>query len=305
MAKVAHGIADDLLSTSILATEAPVVFCPAMNVKMWKNLATQDNVKRLKELGYYFVEPEYGDLACGYQGVGRLASPLPIIEAITTILSARNQLKGKKVLVTAGATAEPIDQVRSIINKASGKMGAAIADRASLMGADVVLIKGVNAVDPQRFMKEISVETGEEMKTTIETEIEDAHFVFHTAAVSDFGTDNPIEGKVSSHQPLRLELSPRLKILKVLKSLNPKATIIGFKAEYNVSEAKLIDSAYATLQESRADLIVANDVGKKDRGFGTDTNEVYIVDKAKRVKHLPLATKQEIARRILEFIVQT
>ncbi|MBI2036113.1 bifunctional phosphopantothenoylcysteine decarboxylase/phosphopantothenate--cysteine ligase CoaBC [Candidatus Microgenomates bacterium] len=159
MAKVASGLADDLLTTTILATNAPVVFAPAMNVKMWKNRATQENIEKLKKLGYYIIDPEYGDLACGYKGVGRLAKGGKILSVVSDLLAKGSQLAGKKVIVTSGATQEQLDAVRVITNKASGKMGAALADEAFLRGAKVVLIRSQQAVSPQYFVEEIAVET--------------------------------------------------------------------------------------------------------------------------------------------------
>src|SRR3990167_2500376 len=147
--KIANGVADDLLSTSIMATNAPVLICPAMNVKMWKNPIMQENVKKLKNLNYEFVNPEYGELACGYKGVGRLANLDKIIDRIKIIIERRSNLKGKKIIVTAGATSEEIDPVRVITNKSSGKMGVYIAEEAFLRGADVTLIRGTNSVEPQ------------------------------------------------------------------------------------------------------------------------------------------------------------
>src|SRR3989338_7809812 len=155
--KIANGMADDLLTTSIMATNAAVLICPAMNVKMWKNPVLQSNIKRLKELKYEFVEPEYGDLACGYKGMGRLANLQKIINRAETIIERRNNLAGKKILVTAGATSEEIDPVRVITNKSSGKMGVYMAEEAFLRGADVTLIRGANSVEPQYHFKDIKI----------------------------------------------------------------------------------------------------------------------------------------------------
>ncbi len=303
--KVASGIADSLLTSSILATNAPVLFCPAMNVKMWQNPILQKNLRYLRDLGYLFIDPEFGELACGYTGVGRLAGGEKILGVIREILDMRNIFKGKKIIVTAGGTQEAIDQVRVITNKASGKMGAAIADICTLWGADVSYIHGLHAVLPSRLTKNIPVETAADMLNAMKSEIGNAEIIFHAAAVSDFSLKEPFEGKVKSNAALHLELTPQTKILDRLKQLNPHVTIIGFKAEYNVSEKELIDRAYETLQKAHADWIVANDVGKKGRGFGVDTNEVWIVDKKKKVTHVPLSSKREIGKRIVESILPT
>lgn len=302
LAKVTYGLADDLLATTILATNAPVVFAPAMNVKMWKNRATQDNVKKLKELGYYFIDPEYGDLACGYKGVGRLADGEKILEVVDDLLNRGSQLEGKKVVVTAGATAEKLDAVRVITNNASGKMGAALSDEAFLRGAKVILIRGKNAVSPQYFVEEVVVETAREMAKALEEEAIDADIVFHTAAISDFVAKEKVNKKVKSATDWVLALEPNIKIIDRLKKINPQMFLVGFKAEYDVSEGELIKSAKAVLKRAGTDLIVANDVGKIGRGFASDTNEVWIIKKKGKVIHLPLAPKKKIAQQLMDYI---
>ncbi len=304
VAKVATGMADDLLTTTILATNAPVVFAPAMNVKMWKNKATQENTRRLKELGYYIIDPEYGDLACGYKGVGRLANGEKILSTVSDLLTKGSQLSGKKVIVTSGATQEQLDAVRIITNKASGKMGAALADEAFLRGAEVVLIRGEHSVSPQYFVEEIAVETAQEMAQALERQVIDADIVFHTAAISDFAPKEKINRKVKSMTTWMLALEPNIKIIDRLKKINPQMFLVGFKAEYDVLQKELIESAKKVLNRAGTDIIVANDVGKKGRGFGTDTNEVFIVDKKGNVAHLPLASKRQIASQLLDRVLQ-
>ncbi|MEK6876802.1 MAG: bifunctional phosphopantothenoylcysteine decarboxylase/phosphopantothenate--cysteine ligase CoaBC, partial [Nanoarchaeota archaeon] len=198
--KIANGIADDLLSTSIMATNAPVLICPAMNVKMWKNKIMQENVKKLKALNYEFVDPEYGDLACGYKGVGRLADLGKIAERIKTTIQRRSGLKGKKILVTAGATSEEIDPVRVITNKSSGKMGVYIAEEAFLRGADVTLIRGANSVEPQYHFKDIKIYSVNDLFNEIKNNIKDADVVIHAAAVSDFTIENKSSKKIKSNE---------------------------------------------------------------------------------------------------------
>lgn len=301
--KIASGIADNLVTSSIMATGAQVIFAPAMNVKMWQNPITQKNLGYLRTLGYLFIDPEYGELACGYTGVGRLAAGDKILHMIDEVLEKRSILKGKKIIVTSGGTQEPIDEVRVITNRASGKMGAAIADIATVWGANVIYIHGLHAVLPSRLTKNIPVEKASDMLIAIKKEITDTDIIFHTAAVSDFSLKEPLMGKIKSDKILALELTPQTKILDQFKRLNTKATVVGFKAEYKVSDKELIDRAYKTLQTSNVDYIVANDVGKKDRGFRSDTNEVWIVDREKKSTHLPLASKREIAKKILEHII--
>jgi len=288
-----------------LATNAPIIFAPAMNVKMWKHPATQENVEKLKKHGYAFIDPEYGELACGYKGVGRLAGGEKIIETVSLLLKKTNQLGGKKVIVTAGATEESLDGVRVITNRASGKMGAAIADAAFLLGAEVILIRGKHAVTPRYYFKEVIVETSDEMLTAIKEEISNTDIFFHTAAVSDFAPKDKREEKVKSDKEWTLILEPKLKIIGQLKKLSPAIFLVGFKAVYDVSKEELINEANKLIAKVDADIIVANDVGKKDRGFAVDTNEVYIVDAKKNVTHLPLAPKSVIASQLLDYVLKT
>ncbi len=302
--KIANGIADDLLTTSITATIAPVLICPAMNVKMWKNPIVQENVKKLKKLNYHFVEPEYGELACGYKGVGRLANLKRILDRMELLLKQRNDLKNKKIFVTAGATFEEIDPVRVITNKSSGKMGIALAEQAFLRGADVFLLRGHNSVEPNYNIKEEKFTTVNDLYNKIKKNINNVNIVIHSAAVSDFSINNKKNKKIKSDKELHLELTPTTKIFEKLKKLNKKIFLVGFKAEYNLTNNKLIESAYDILKKSNADLIVANDVGKKCRGFEVDTNEVFIVDKIKNIKHVGLADKRIVADRILDSITK-
>ncbi|MBI2653031.1 bifunctional phosphopantothenoylcysteine decarboxylase/phosphopantothenate--cysteine ligase CoaBC [Candidatus Woesearchaeota archaeon] len=302
--KMANGIADDLLSTSITATIAPVLICPAMNVKMWKNPIVQENVKKLKKLNYHFVEPEYGELACGYKGVGRLANLKKILDRIGLLLKQRNDLKGKKILVTAGATFEEIDPVRVITNKSSGKMGTSIAEQAFLRGANVILLRGHNSVEPNYNLKEEKFTNVDDLYNKIKKNINNVDIIVHSAAVSDFTINNKEKSKIKSNKELHLELTPTAKIFEKLKKLNKEMFLVGFKAECNVSEKRLIGSAYDILQKANAELIVANDVGKKGRGFDVDTNEVFVVDKDKNVEHIKLADKRIVADKLLDIILQ-
>ncbi|MBS3131597.1 bifunctional phosphopantothenoylcysteine decarboxylase/phosphopantothenate--cysteine ligase CoaBC [Candidatus Woesearchaeota archaeon] len=300
--KMAHGIADDLLTTSILATLAPVVIAPAMNVKMWNNAIVQENVQKLRKAGMLFIDPEYGDLACGYKGIGRLANTEKIGEYIETIALKRKTLEGKKIIVTAGATSEEIDPVRVITNKSSGKMGTYIAEEAFLRGADVTLIRGTNSVEPKIQMKDIKINTAKELFNEVKRNIKNADILIHAAAVSDFYVSRKKNGKIKSGQTLALELNPTTKILENIKKLNKKIKLVGFKAEYRVSEKELVKRAFSLLKDADANFIVANDVGKKGRGFDADTNEVFIVDKRGRAEHIGLRDKRVIAAKILDNI---
>jgi len=300
--KIANGVADDLLSTSIMATDASVLICPAMNVKMWKNPITQENVRKLSGLRYEFIDPEYGELACGYEGVGRLAQLDKIIDRIKTIIERRNDLRGKKILVTAGATSEEIDPVRVITNKSSGKMGVYIAEEAFLRGAEVTLIRGTNSVEPQHHFKDIKIYSVKDLFDAIKKNLKGVDVMIHAAAVSDFTINNKSNNKIKSNENLHLELTPTTKIFENIKRIKKNILLIGFKAEYNVSKEILVDQAYDLLKSANANIVVANDVGKKGSGFDTETNEVYIVDKNKKIKHLKLADKRIIGNRILDEI---
>jgi len=301
--KIANGIADDLLSTSIMATNAAVLICPTMNVKMWKNPITQENIKKLREFRYEFIDPEYGELACGYKGMGRLAQLDKIIKRIELTVKRRLDLAGKRILVTAGATSEEIDPVRIITNKSSGKMGVYIAEEAFLRGADVTLIRGINAVEPQYHFNDIRINTVKDLFSEIKKNIKNKDILIHAAAVSDFTINNKAKRKIKSSDNLHLELTPTTKIFENIKKIKKNITLIGFKAEYNVGKKVLVDRAYWLLKSANADLVVANDVGKKHRGFDTETNEVFIVNKNKKVKHLKLADKRVIGNNILNEIL--
>ncbi|MDP6139070.1 MAG: bifunctional phosphopantothenoylcysteine decarboxylase/phosphopantothenate--cysteine ligase CoaBC [Candidatus Woesearchaeota archaeon] len=300
--KIAYGIADDLLSTSIMATNAPVLICPAMNVKMWKNSILQENVDKLRKLRYEFIDPECGILACGYKGIGRLANLDRIVERIKATIERRSDLKGKKILVTAGATSEEIDPVRIITNKSSGKMGVYIAEEAFLRGADVTLIRGINSVEPNYHFKDIKVNSVKDLFNTIKNNIKDKNVMIHAAAVSDFTINNKSKNKIKSNENLHLELTPTTKIFENIKKIKKNILLIGFKAEYNVVKKILVDRAYDLLKSANANIVVANDVGKKDVGFNTETNAVYIIYKNKKVKHLKLADKRIIGNKILDNI---
>ena len=300
--KIAYGIADDLLSTSIMATNAPVLICPAMNVKMWKNSILQENVDKLRKLRYEFIDPECGILACGYKGIGRLANLDRIVERIKATIERRSDLKGKKILVTAGATSEEIDPVRVITNKSSGKMGVYIAEEAFLRGADVTLIRGINSVEPNYHFKDIKVNSVKDLFNTIKNNIKDKNVMIHAAAVSDFTINNKSKNKIKSNENLHLELTPTTKIFENIKKIKKNILLIGFKAEYNVVKKILVDRAYDLLKSANANIVVANDVGKKDVGFNTETNAVYIIYKNKKVKHLKLADKRIIGNKILDNI---
>jgi len=302
IAKLAHGIADDFLTTTALAVTAPIIICPSMNVNMWGNPLVQENLNKLKSIGYQVIEPASGMLACGYEGVGRLEDIEIINKEINKLLNKNDSLNGKKVIVTAGGTIEKIDEVRSITNKSSGKMGVAIAEECYLRGADVLLLRAKNSVHPRYLIKEKIFETADELLYLIKVNIENTDLFFQVAAVSDFKVAEPVKGKLSSDQSVDLKLIPQIKIIDQIKKMSPKTKLIAFKAEYGLSEEKLIEEALKKLKDSNADFVIANDISRADRGFESDDNEVYIISKNRKVKKIPLTSKREVARGIIDFL---
>ncbi|MBW2978043.1 bifunctional phosphopantothenoylcysteine decarboxylase/phosphopantothenate--cysteine ligase CoaBC, partial [Candidatus Woesearchaeota archaeon] len=300
IANLANGIANDLLSTTVLASKADKIICPAMNVNMWENKITKQNISKLRKLNFHVIEPEHGRLACGVEGKGRLAGINKIEKFILGYFEKKNQFKGKKIMVTAGATVEEIDPVRVITNKSSGKMGIAIANAAFRRGADVTLVRGNTTVEPDYNYKDVQIKSASDMYKAVKDNI-NVDIVIHTAAVSDFTVDKK-SGKISSKNKLNLELTPTTKILEKIKKLNKDVFLVGFKAEYDLSEERLIEMAYHKLKKSNADLIVANDVAKKGAGFETDTNKVVIVDADKKTIRTNTLSKNTIAGLILEEI---
>ncbi len=299
--KIANGIGDDLLTTSVMATNVPVLVCPAMNCKMWENRIVQGNVAKLIKLGYYFIWPEKGRLACGYRGVGRLANVNKTIKSIKELINKKNILKNKNIIVTAGATVEEIDPVRVITNKSSGKMGVYIAEEAAKLGAEVTLIRGKTEIEPMGKIKDIKINSANELLDEIKKNIKNNDAIIHAAAVSDFTIDKKDNKKIKpiENRPLILKFKKNKKIIDEIKKINKKIKLVGFKAEYNVSKNELIKSAYSLLKQSNADFIIANDVGKGV--FGSEENDVYIVGEGKQVKNFK-GSKREIANKILDLI---
>ena len=302
IAKLANGFADDYLTTTVLAVTCPVVVCPSMNVHMWTHPATQKNVQTLRGLGYHILGPDSGMLACGYTGAGRLMDIEKLTDAIVSFTSLTKPLSGKKVLVTAGGTIEPIDDVRVITNKSSGKMGVAIAEAAKRAGADVLLLRSKTSVRSRLGLTEIVFDTADSLEALMKIHCPLVDMCIHTAAVSDFQIKNKRSGKTSSDRPLALELEPRKKILESVKTYNPNIFLVAFKAESNVSDKESVRLAKYRLSKAHADLIVANDVGRKNQGFQSDENEVFVIDKQGRATHLPHAAKSIIAERIVSLL---
>jgi phosphopantothenoylcysteine decarboxylase/phosphopantothenate--cysteine ligase len=301
IAKLAHGMADDVLTTTALAVTSPVILSPSMNVNMWNNPAVQENISILKSRGFIIIEPDEGPLACGYIGNGRLPD-LKIIEAeIIHQLNRTSLLKGRRVLITSGGTSEPIDDVRSITNKSSGRMGSAVAEAAYRAGAQVTLLSSVTGILPRYQMPTETFSTAKELEAHIEKYLPETDIIFHVAAVADF-TVSKNDGKLTSEASHTLHLQPHAKILSRIKTINPSVQLIAFKAEHGLKEEELVAKAQKRLVESSADAIVANDVSKKNQGFQSITNEVIVVTKDKPPYKIPLASKMRVAEALLEYL---
>ncbi len=299
LAKMVHGIADDMLSTTLLANTAPILVAPAMNVHMYQHPAVQNNIKILKERGVMFVEPDEGLLACGYTGKGRLAEPSEIFSKITEIFHYRQDFKGKKVLVTAGGTREPIDPVRFITNRSSGKTGYLIAEALKKRGAEVILISGITQLTPPKDVNFIQVETALEMYQAVMNVYDQVDIVIKSAAVADYRVENEFKQKIKKKDDrLELILTKNPDILFELGKRKKGQFLVGFAAETE----NLEEYAKKKLVEKNLDLIVANNVGKQGRGFDVDMNEVIFITKNGERKEIPLAQKSEVASLLLDFI---
>lgn len=309
--KIANGICDNLLLSTACAFSKPILLAPAMNDNMWNNAFVQENMKKLKSHGYHILEPDSGFLACGTNGVGRMREPEEIFDTTVKILNTtlcptcreneaelqRGVLYGKKVLITAGGTREKIDPVRYITNASSGKMGIALADNAYKMGADVTLVSTFKVDKPY---KNIVTETACEMEKAVKENLAEQDCVIMAAAVSDYRVENSAEQKIKKQGgKLTLELVENPDILKSISGAKGKI-ICGFCAE----SENLLENAKAKIQKKGCDFLIANDISRKDIGFDSDENEVYIIDKLLNIKHVEKDTKDNIAKRILEEIFE-
>ncbi|MGG3445356.1 bifunctional phosphopantothenoylcysteine decarboxylase/phosphopantothenate--cysteine ligase CoaBC [Bacillus cereus] len=297
--KLANGIADDMITTTLLATTAPVWIAPAMNVHMYENKIVQKNMMTLKALGYTFIEPGEGFLACGYVAKGRLEEPEVIIGRLEEVFSEQKPLQGKRILITAGPTRERIDPVRFMTNFSSGKMGYAIAEVAASLGADVILVSGPTALNPPLHVTTIQVESAQDMLEAVLQHCQNVDVVIKTAAVADYRPKYVHDNKMKKQNgDAVIELERTVDILRTLGEKKERQLLIGFAAETtNIEE-------YATrkLREKNANMIVANDVKAQGAGFGTDTNIVTMYRKDGEIIELPLLTKKEVAREILKQI---
>ena len=299
LAKFAHGIADDFLTTLYLATEAPVFVAPAMNVRMWEHAATQANLETLSRRGVRVIEPVTGELACGMVGAGRMAEPAAIAEAVLCALGRCHDLDGEVVLVTAGGTREALDPVRFIGNRSSGKMGYAIADAAQNRGAKVILVSGPSGLHPPAHCELVKVITAAQMREAVLGRMNEASLIVKAAAVADYRPVLVSEQKLKRSGPMTVELAPTEDILaEVVRRRRPGQLIVGFAAEtQNPTE-----NGRAKLLRKGADAIVVNDVSGEGTGFDVDTNAATFLTLTKAIE-LPQMSKRSLADRILDEIL--
>jgi phosphopantothenoylcysteine decarboxylase/phosphopantothenate--cysteine ligase len=299
LAKFAHGIADDFLTTLYLATQAPVFVAPAMNVHMWEHAATQANLETLRQRGVRVIEPGTGELACGMVGAGRMAEPEAIAEAVLCALGRCRDLAGEVVLVTAGGTREALDPVRFIGNRSSGKMGYALAEAAQSRGAKVVLISGPTALHPPARCELVKVTTANEMREAVLARMSEATLIVKAAAVADYKPVNVAGQKLKRTGPLTLELAPTEDILaEVVRRRRPGQLIVGFAAE---TENRM-ENGRAKLLRKGADAIVVNDVSGDGTGFDVDLNAATFLTLSTAIE-LPAMAKRRLADRILDEIL--
>jgi len=301
LAKIAHGIADDFLTTLCLATKAPLIVAPAMNVNMWENPATQKNLEILRKRGVKVLQPDEGYLACGMTGAGRLTSVQSIAQAVFAALGVSDDLSGERVLVTAGPTEEPLDDVRYLSNRSSGKMGYALAEASRRRGAQVVLVSGPTHLDPPAGATLERVRTTGEMAQAVLRHFEQASVTLMAAAVADFRPAEVYPGKIKKQTGIpTLKLEPAPDILAMIAPRRrPGQVVVGFAAE----TGNLLANATAKVQEKHLDFIVANDVSQEGAGFDVDTNIVTLVFPHGRHKAFEKMSKFDVAQRILDEVL--
>ena len=301
VAKLAHGLADDLLSTLALAAECPMVVAPAMDGGMWTHPAVRDNVRTLRQRGVTVLEPEVGPLASGRTGKGRLPEEDALLSAIAGALHPVKDFRGRRVLITAGPTQEALDPVRFISNRSSGKMGWALAEAARDRGAEVVLIAGPTGLPPVPNVMVVPVVTAEDMRKEVITRFLDSDVLIMAAAGADFRPASPARGKIPKGRGTRaLALEPTPDILMDLPPRRAGQLVVGFAAE----TGDLVERARAKLRRKALDMIVANNVTEPGAGFGAETNRATLLDRAGRCDALPLMSKLELAHRILDAVLE-
>lgn len=298
--KIANGIADDMLTTTVMATKAPVIFAPAMNSSMYENSILQENIYKLKNKGYHFIDPIEGRLACGDIGKGKMAEPESMEEFINKMLNASLDLEGKTVIVTAGPTREPIDPVRYISNHSTGKMGYAIAEKAAKRGAKVYLISGPTYLSPPNGVKVINVMSAKDMYGKIMEYFNEADIVIKSAAVADYAPAEISSQKIKKRDDeLSIKLAKNPDILYELGKIKGDKILVGFAMETQ----NLVENAKEKVRKKNLDFIVANDLMTKGAGFAHDTNIVKIIDKNGDIEDLPKMTKLELADVIIDKVL--
>lgn len=297
--KIYAGIADDMLTTTIMATTAPKYLCPAMNTEMYNNPITQRNLEGLRSLGYHIMDPAEGWLACGITGVGRLPEPEAIVDWLEAKMCSTNELEGTTILVTAGGTQESIDPVRYIGNRSSGKMGYAIAEQAVRMGAKVILVSAPTSLPIPSGVDFISVDSAVSMQEAVEARYNDVNVVIMAAAVSDFRVLHKAEQKIKKMESMTIELVKNPDILQGLGSKKSHQILVGFAAETE----HVIKYGQDKVAKKNLDMLVANDVSKSNAGFNVDTNEGYFLYPDKEPKEMPNMKKSELARHILREVI--
>ena len=297
LAKFAHGLADDFLSTLYLATKAPVIVAPAMNVNMWNHPATQQNLATLRTRGVGVVEPGSGYLACGMVGAGRLAENEIIVEAVVEALSSKKDLSGETFLITAGPTREPLDPVRFLSNRSSGKMGYALAEAATRRGAKVILVSGPTALTAPTGVETLQVETASEMLRSVVARLGEATIVIKAAAVSDYRPKKTASEKLKGKAAFALDLEPNPDIAAEVSARRAGQVVIGFAAETE----NVLENARKKLATKKLDAIVANDVSQPGIGMDSDRNAVTIITQSEVIE-VPEASKRDVADRILDIV---
>ena len=297
--KIYAGIADDMLTTTIMATTAPKYLCPAMNTEMYNNPITQRNLEGLRSLGYHIMDPAEGWLACGITGVGRLPEPEAIVDWLEAKMCSTNELEGTTILVTAGGTQESIDPVRYIGNRSSGKMGYAIAEQAAHMGAKVILVSAPTSLPIPSGVDFISVDSAVSMQEAVEACYNDVNVVIMAAAVSDFRVLHKAEQKIKKMESMTIELVKNPDILQGLGSKKSHQILVGFAAETE----HVIKYGQDKVAKKNLDMLVANDVSKSNAGFNVDTNEGYFLYPDKEPKEMPNMKKSDLARHILREVI--
>lgn len=300
--KISNGIADDMLSTTVMATKAKVLIAPAMNTNMYQNPIVQNNISKLKDFGYKFIEPASGRLACGDIGIGKLADVNTIVEIVIEELEDKEQdLLGKKVLVSAGPTIAPIDPVRYITNRSTGKMGYAIAKEARDRGAEVILVSGPTNLEPPKNVKIINIKTNEEMKKEILQNFKWADIVIKSAAVADYKPKEYSKEKIKKGEgDLNICLTRDNDILKFLGEIKTHQVLVGFAAESD----NVLENAERKLKNKNLDFIVANDITSSDTGFGSEDNKVVILSKNNEKLELEKMSKKKVASNIFDMILE-